>query len=251
MDAVVDQTVGVVPEIAIAFDVPSLDEALALDRRLGEGPEIAKVGLELFTAAGPDVVRALKDRGRRVFLDLKLHDIPNTVRGAAASAARLGADLLTVHAMGGRQMVAAAVEGVTQGGGSTRVVGVTVLTSLDAFQLPPGFERPFHAMIVIAQLADLVESAGAHGIVCAASDLPPVIGFRRRPVYAVTPGIRPAGGSKNDQARVTTVAEAVSMGSSLLVMGRAITSSSDPLAALESARAERDEAAARKVEPRG
>jgi orotidine-5'-phosphate decarboxylase len=250
MEAVVDSAVRTVPEIAIAFDVPTLDDALALDRKLGEGPEIAKVGLELFTAAGPDVVRALKERGRRVFLDLKLHDIPNTVRGAAASASRLGADLLTVHAMGGQRMVAAAVEGVAEAGGSTRVVGVTVLTSLDAFQLPPGFAQPFHAMIVISQLADLVESAGAHGIVCAASDLPPVVGFRRKPVFAVTPGIRPAGGSKNDQARVTTVGEAVSMGSSLLVLGRAITAASDPLAALSSVRAERDQAAAAKTESR-
>ena len=143
-------------------------------------------------------------------------------------------------------MVAAAVQGVADGGGSTRVMGVTLLTSLDAYQMPPGFERPFHAMIVIAQLADLVESAGAHGIVCAASDLPPVVGFRRRPVYAVTPGIRPAGGATHDQARVTTVAEAVAMGSSLLVLGRAITAASDPREALVAVRSERDRAVASK-----
>jgi orotidine-5'-phosphate decarboxylase len=246
METMVENKVSTVPEIAIAFDVPGLDEALALDRRLGEGPEIAKVGLELFVAAGPDVVRALKDRGRRVFLDLKLHDIPNTVRGAAASAARLGADLLTVHAMGGQRMVAAAVQGVAEGGGSTRVVGVTVLTSLDAYQMPPGFVSPFHAMMVLPQLAELVETAGAHGIVCAASDLPMILGFRRRPIYAVTPGIRPAGGPAHDQARVTTVAEAVSMGSSLLVLGRAVTAASDPAEALVAARSERDQAAAAK-----
>jgi len=243
----VEAAVRTIPEIAIAFDVPGLDQALVLDQRLGEGPEMAKVGLELFTAAGPDVVRALADRGRRVFLDLKLHDIPNTVRGAAASAARLGADLLTVHAMGGQRMVAAAVEGVAEAGGSTRVVGVTLLTSLDAFSLPPGFERPFHAMIVIAQLAEMVEAAGAHGIVCSASDLAPVVGFLRRSVYAVTPGIRPAGGATHDQARVTTVGEAVSMGSSLLVLGRAVTAAADPRAALEAARAERDRAAAARL----
>jgi orotidine-5'-phosphate decarboxylase len=244
MDAVVDEAVGTMPEIAIAFDVPGLDEALALDARLGEGPELAKVGLELFTAAGPDVVRALKDRGRRVFLDLKLHDIPNTVKGAASAAARLGVDLLTVHAMGGQRMVAAAVEGVAEAGGRARVVGVTVLTSLDAFSLPPGFERPFHAMVVIGQLADLVVAAGGHGIVCAASDLPGVRMFRRGPLYAVTPGIRPAGGATQDQARVTTIEQAVSMGSSLLVIGRAVTGSPDPRAALEAARQERDRAIA-------
>ena len=102
---------GVVTRIAIAFDVQTLDEALVLDRRLGEGPEYAKIGLQLFTAAGPEAVRALSERGRRTFLDLKLHDIPNTVKGAAAEAARLGADLLTVHAAGGEAMVRAAVEG--------------------------------------------------------------------------------------------------------------------------------------------
>jgi orotidine-5'-phosphate decarboxylase len=234
--------VATTTEIAIAFDVPSLAKALELDERLGEGPEIAKVGLELFTAEGPEVVRALKARGRRVFLDLKLHDIPNTVKGAAASAARLGADLLTVHAMGGRAMIAAAVEGVAQGGGGTRVVGVTVLTSLDGYSVPPGFAQPFRPVLVVAQLAELVESVGGHGIVCSASDLPFVFHFRGRPVYAVTPGIRPAGAPTQDQARVTTVEQAVALGSSLLVLGRAVTSAADPRAALAAVRAERDRA---------
>jgi orotidine-5'-phosphate decarboxylase len=243
METTVDAAVGTMPEIAIAFDVAGQEEALALDERIGTGPEIAKVGLELFVSAGPDVVRALRDRGRRVFLDLKLHDIPNTVRGAAAAAGRLDADLLTVHAMGGLKMVAAAVEGVGEAGGRTRVVGVTVLTSLDAFSVPPGFERPFHSMIVIGQLADLVEAAGAHGIVCAASDLPAMRMFRSRPVYAVTPGIRPTGGASHDQARVATIEQAVAMGSSLLVIGRAVTAAPDPRAALEAARDERDRAA--------
>src|SRR5258708_8923630 len=98
-------------EIAIAFDVATLEQAIELDQRLGEGPELAKVGLELFASAGPGAVRALKDRGRRVFLDLKLHDIPNTVRGAAAAAARLGVDLITVHATGGRDLIAPAGQG--------------------------------------------------------------------------------------------------------------------------------------------
>src|SRR5262245_41088233 len=206
-------------EIAIAFDVPVLEQALALDERLGQGPEFAKVGLELFTAAGPEVVRQLKARGRRVFLDLKLHDIPNTVRGAAASAARLGVDLLTVHAMGGRAMVVAAVEGVARGGGGTRVVGVTVLTSLDGYALPPGFASPFHTTLVVAQLARMVEETGAHGIVCSATDVPFTRQFVGKPIYAVTPGIRPAGGLVHDQARVTTVEEAVKAGSSMLVLG--------------------------------
>lgn len=228
-------------EIAIAYDVPGLAEALALDARLGDGPELAKVGLELFTAVGPDVVRALRARGRRVFLDLKLHDIPNTVRGAAASAARLGAELLTVHAMGGRAMLAAAVEGAAKEG-PTRVIGVTVLTSLDGYALPPGFATPFHTGFVVAQLAHLVDEVGGHGIVCSAGEVPFVRRFTGKPIYAVTPGIRAAGGATHDQARVTTIAQAVQAGSSLLVLGRAVTGATDPSAALERARAERDEA---------
>src|SRR5262249_7919652 len=171
-------------EIAIAYDVPGQAEALALDARLGDGPELAKVGLELFTAAGPDVVRALRARGRRVLLALKPHDIPNTVRGAAASAARLGAELLTVHAMGGRAMLAAAVAGAAQEG-ETKVIGVTVLTSLDGYALPPGFASPFHTGFVVAQLAHLVDEVGGHGIVCSAGEGPFVRRFTGQEVYAL------------------------------------------------------------------
>ncbi len=230
--------------LAVAFDVGSLEEALALDRRLGPGPELAKVGLQLFAAAGPDAVRALRDRGRRVFLDLKLHDIPNTVRGAAAAAAALGADLLTVHALGGEAMVRAAVEGAAAGGG-TRVVAVTLLTSLDPRDLPPGFERPFDLESVACGLLELAERAGALGIVCSAADLP---GLRRRrggrPFFSVTPGIRPAGAEAHDQRRVATVEEAVRLGANLLVLGRRSPRAPDPRAALEGARAARDRAVA-------
>jgi len=231
-------------DIAIAFDVPTLEAALALDRELGAGPEYAKVGLELFAAEGPEAVRSLKARGRRVFLDLKLHDIPNTVKGAAASAARSGADLLTVHATGGEAMVRAAVEGIAAAGGATRVVAVTLLTSLDMDALPPGFARPFEADRVIAELLELSERAGALGIVCAAPDLAAVRARHGRRFYAVTPGIRPAGGDTHDQARVSTITDAVRSGSSLLVLGRAVTGAPDPRAALEAARAERDQAQA-------
>jgi orotidine-5'-phosphate decarboxylase len=233
-----------VTEIAIAFDVPTLEQALALDEKLGTGPEYAKVGLELFAAEGPAAVRALKARGRRVFLDLKLHDIPNTVRGAARSAANLGADLITVHATGGYAMVAAAVEGAAAGGSGTRVVAVTILTSLTASTMPPGYMSPFHLVMVAPKLLELAESAGAHGIVCAAPDLFAIRAMHPEPFFAVTPGIRPAGGATHDQQRVTTVAEAVRLGSGMLVLGRAVTAASDPAAALAAARAERDQAAA-------
>ncbi len=229
--------------IAIAYDVPTLAQAVALDERLGAGPEVAKVGLELFAAAGPEAVRALQARGRRVFLDLKLHDIPNTVRGAARAAAGFGVEFLTVHSTGGHAMVAAAVQGAREGGGATKVIAVTILTSLDAFTMPPGFEIPFHLVVVAPKLLAMAESAGAHGIVCAAADLPIIRRMHRQPFFAVTPAIRPAGGATHDQRRVTTVAEAVRLGADLLVLGRAITAAADPAAALAAARAERDAAA--------
>ncbi len=227
-------------EFAIAFDVPTLADALALDARLGEGPEYAKVGLELFVAEGPPAVRALKARGRRVFLDLKLHDIPHTVQGAAASAARTGADLLTVHATGGAAMVRAAIEGIRSAGGATEVVAVTVLTSLDPADMPPGFAQPFDLFREAARLTDLAVTAGARGVVCSAADVRGLTAALGRPVFTVTPGIRPAGGDTQDQKRVATIESAVRDGASLLVLGRAITAAADPRAALEAARAERE-----------
>ncbi len=229
-------------EIAVAFDVPTLAEALALEERLGEGPEFAKLGLELFTAEGPEVVRAFKARGRRVFLDLKLHDIPNTVSGAAASAARHGADLLTVHATGGAAMVHAAVDGIRSIGGTTQVIAVTVLTSLDPERMPPGFARPFDLALHAAGLTRMALDAGAHGIVCAAPDLPALRDAIGRPFYAITPGIRMAGGATHDQKRVATVKSATQAGASLLVLGRAVTEAANPREALLAVRAERDRA---------
>ena len=230
------------PEFAIAFDVATLEAAVALDTQLGLGPELAKIGLELFAAAGPEAVRALQARGRRVFLDLKLHDIPNTVKGAGAAVARLGADLLTVHATGGAAMVAAAVEGIRAAGGKTRVVAVTLLTSLDPAAMPPGFATPFDLHAVAAALIDQAEKAGALGVVCSPADLEGVRAKLGREFFAVTPGIRPAGADAHDQKRVATIESAVRDGASLLVLGRAITGASDPGAALAAARAQRDRA---------
>jgi orotidine-5'-phosphate decarboxylase len=231
------------PELAIAFDVESLEQAMALDARLGPGAEYAKIGLQLFTAAGPEAVRALRARGRRVFLDLKLHDIPNTVRGAATEASRLGAELLTVHALGGEAMVAAAVEGARAGGGGASIVAVTLLTSLDPERLPPGFARPFPPHATLAEMTAMSRRAGAAGIVCAASDLPGIRSHHPAPFLAVTPGIRPEGRGRDDQQRVTTVSEAVRLGSDVLVLGRAVTAAPDPAAALETARDEVRQAA--------
>ena len=227
-------------EFAIAFDVPTLRAAIELHERLGEGSEFAKVGLELFAAEGPAAVRELKSRGRRVFLDLKLHDIPNTVHGAAASAALLGADLLTVHATGGEDMVRAAVAGIASVGGSTKVVAVTLLTSLDPAAMPPGFAAPFDLYATAARLTELTEHAGALGVVCSAADLRGLRAALGRECFTVTPGIRPAGADTQDQKRVATVESAVRDGASLLVLGRAITGAADPRAALVAARAERE-----------
>ena len=232
------------PEFAIAFDVPTLAAALALHEALGEGPEYAKVGLELFASEGPAAVRELKARGRRVFLDLKLHDIPNTVKGAAASAARIGADLLTVHATGGGEMVAAALAGIREAGGTTQVVAVTLLTSLDPAAMPPGFTQPFDLLGTAAALTDMAERAGALGVVCSAADVDDLRARLGREFFSVTPGIRMAGGETHDQKRVATVESAVRGGASLLVLGRAVTAAPDIRAALLAARAERDRALA-------
>lgn len=232
------------PDFAIAFDVSTLAAAIALHERLGEGPEYAKIGLELFTAEGPAAVRELKARGRRVFLDLKLHDIPNTVKGAAHSAASIGADLLTVHATGGAAMVRAACDGIAEAGGATRVVAVTVLTSLDPNDMPPGFARPFDLHASAAAMVTMAEAAGALGVVCSAADLAGVRAALGRPFFAVTPGIRPAGADAHDQKRIATVEGAVRGGAGLLVLGRAITAAADARAALLAARAERDRALA-------
>ncbi len=141
-------------------------------------------------------------------------------------------------------MLRAAVEGAARGGGGTGVIAVTVLTSLNAFNAPPGFTSPLWVELVTLKLLELAERAGARGIVCAVSDLAALRRMHPAPFYAVTPGIRPAGSPVHDQKRVATVGEAVRLGSSLIVLGRAVTAAGDPRAALEAARAERDVATA-------
>jgi orotidine-5'-phosphate decarboxylase len=229
------------PEIAIAFDVDSLEAALALDDRLGPGEEWAKVGLELFTAAGPEAVSALRERGRRVFLDLKLHDIPNTVERAARQASALGAGLITVHALGGPDMVRAAVRGASEGASpGPRVVAVTILTSLDQYNLPPGLSQPFFADLVAADMTRMALSAGAAGVVCPAVGLAYMRKTVGRTFLAVTPGIRGVGEAAGDQKRTASVVEATAAGADVLVIGRPVTRARDPRVALEVFRAERD-----------
>jgi orotidine-5'-phosphate decarboxylase len=214
----------------IALDVPTLADAEALLERLGPRADFVKVGLELFTAEGPRVVERLKARGKRVFLDLKLHDIPNTVHGAARSAARMGVSLLTEHGYGGAAMVQAAVEGA---GKETGVLVVTVLTSTDSHDLGVILGRDVPEMgAEVLRLAGVAHVAKAHGVVCSGHEVASV-----RTSYGelkpLVPGIRLACGATHDQARIVTPERAAGDGAAYLVLGRAVTAATDPAATLE------------------
>jgi orotidine-5'-phosphate decarboxylase len=217
----------------IALDVPSLDATRALVSRLGPDADYYKVGLELFTAEGPRVVEWLRGEGKRVFLDLKLYDIPNTVRGAARSAAAMGASLLTVHGYGGAAMVDAAVEGA---GAETGILVVTVLTSFDVSTLGVALGRDVPEMgAEVLRLAQLADLAGAHGIVCSGHEVRAVRGSYPR-LKPLVPGIRLAGGATHDQARVATPESAAADGAAYLVLGRAVTQAAEPAAVLRAIR---------------
>lgn len=213
----------------IALDVPSLAAAKALVERLGPQADYVKVGLELFTAEGPAVVEYLRGAGKRVFLDLKLYDIPNTVRGAARSAASMGVSLLTVHGYGGAAMVDAAVEGA---GADTGILVVTVLTSFDAPSLGVtlGREAPELGGEVL-RLAQLADRAGAHGIVCSGHEVRAARASYPR-LKPLVPGIRLAGGASHDQARIATPEQAAEDGAAYLVLGRAVTEADQPATVL-------------------
>jgi orotidine-5'-phosphate decarboxylase len=215
--------VDVRDRLALVLDVQTLEEATRLGRQLAPWFGVAKVGLELFTAVGPDAVRAMQDMGFRVFLDLKLHDIPNTVAGAARSAARLGATWLTVHAAGGAGMLRAAVEAAADSG-PTGILGVTVLTSEPAADAFP------------VRLQAAVD-AGCAGIVCSAQEL--VAAKRAAPgLVAAVPGLRLAGQAVDDQARPATPGAAAAAGADLLVIGRAVTAAPDAAAAADAVTAD-------------
>jgi orotidine-5'-phosphate decarboxylase len=213
--------------ICAAVDFPSWREAEPFARAVAPEVGMLKVGLELFAAEGPPVVRAAAALGRPVFLDLKLHDIPNTVEGAARSAAAGGASLLTVHAAGGDEMVRAAVRGAS---GRLRILAVTVLTSLDDAALSRiGLAGPAGEAVV--RLARLAIGAGAGGIVCSPHEVAAVrLAVGPGPLLVV-PGVRPPGASRGDQARVATPAEAVAAGADVVVIGRPLREGRDPAAA--------------------
>lgn len=219
----------------VALDVPTFDEAVALVRRLGEACRFYKVGGELFTAVGPQIVTALRELGCQVFLDLKFHDIPNTVRQSAASAARLGASIITVHAGGGTAMVRAAVEGAGPG---CEVFAVTVLTSLDARQLGEAWGRDnVDVPVEVLRLATLAKGAGAAGVVCSGQEAGVLRDRFDGTLKLLVPGIRLPGSSADDQARVVTPRDAASDGASYLILGRTVTAAADPVAAMSAVNA--------------
>jgi orotidine-5'-phosphate decarboxylase len=217
--------------LIVALDVPTAERATALVERLGDAILWYKVGLELFVAEGPGVVRALTGRGKRVFLDLKLHDIPNTVAGAVRSASRLGAGLLTVHAEGGPAMLRAAVSARDEAPESgLGLLGVTVLTSLDGTEYPEVY-RNADTRARVEVFARSAREAGMDGVVASALELDLLTAAFPAEFLKVIPGIRPAGTAAGDQARTATPADALRGGASHLVVGRAITGAADPVAA--------------------
>ncbi len=221
--------------IVVALDVPGAAAALALAARLDPKACRVKVGKELFTAAGPAVVAQLHERGFEVFLDLKFHDIPNTVAGACRAAARLGVWMLNVHASGGEAMMRAAREAVSGVARPPLVIGVTILTSLSDADLGQlGFSGSARDNAV--RLARLARASGLDGVVCSAQEAPALRQATGDDFVLVTPGIRLPGDAAGDQARVVTPPEAVRLGANYLVIGRSITSSPDPIATLESIR---------------
>ena len=213
--------------IYVALDTTDLDYALGLAERLRGSVGGLKLGLEFFSAHGPDGVRAFTPLGMPLFLDLKFHDIPNTVAGACRAAASLGVSIINVHASGGAAMLKAACEAARSVNPATKVIAVTVLTSLNQTDLQamgiagtPGEQ--------VVRLAGLTKASGLDGVVCSAHEIAPLRAALGKDFMLVVPGIRPAGADLNDQSRVMTPPEAHKAGADILVIGRPITAAPDP-----------------------
>ncbi|MBR3159590.1 MAG: orotidine-5'-phosphate decarboxylase [Atopobiaceae bacterium] len=218
--------------IIIALDM-SREEALELCDKLSGKAVWVKVGMTLFYRYGPQMVDEMRARGFKVFLDLKLHDIPFQIRGAAYSASLGGADLLSIHGLGGAQMISEGRAGVEEAGKGTQLLAISVLTSMDQDALA-SIGVTSSVAEEVRRLAKLAVGAGAHGIVCSpqeASDMRQLLGPE---ALIVCPGIRPAGADVGDQARIATPAAAIAAGASKLVIGRPITKAEDPVSAFES-----------------
>ena len=229
--------------IIVPLDVPDAEAALALAARLDNKLCRVKVGKELFVAAGPAVVARLQERGFEVFLDLKFHDIPNTVAGACRAAARLGVWMMNVHASGGEAMLRAAREAIEAVARPPLLIAVTILTSLaDEDLAQVGFAGSL--MDNVERLARLARASGMDGVVCSAQEAPVIRKAAGEDFILVTPGIRLKTDPKDDQARTVTPAEAVRLGAHYLVIGRSITKAADPAATLAAILASIEEGAA-------
>lgn len=217
-------------KIIVALDVPTSKEAFAAVKEIGDAVSFYKVGLELFIADGPAVLSMLKDEGKKIFLDLKLHDIPRTVERAVSSCIRFGADLLTIHASGSCAMIKAASDVVKAAGSDTSILAVTVLTSLDQSDMnligvgrTPGEQ--------VEALGKMAIESGANGLVCSPKEVKKMRELLGAAPLLVTPGVRPAGGDLGDQKRVATPSQAIKDGASYLVVGRPIMDANNRRAA--------------------
>lgn len=225
-------------KLIVALDVDSLDKALHLVEMLHCHVGMFKVGMELYNAVGPDVVRKIRERGGRVFIDLKLHDIPTTVAKASRVLTRLGASIINVHAGGGLAMMQAAVSAVHDeaavcGVEVPQVIAVTVLTSMDQVEMNTQLNISGTVEDQVVRWARLAQQAGLNGVVASPREIKAIRKACGDNFAIITPGIRPAGTLKNDQQRVMTPKEAVESGASYLVVGRPITEAEDPLAAAQ------------------
>jgi orotidine-5'-phosphate decarboxylase len=227
-----------VGRIMVALDYSSADEAKTLLRELQGIPCYMKVGMQLFYAAGPAFVMYLKEQGYKVFLDLKMHDIPNTVKGGAESVTRMGVDMFNVHAAGGKLMMEAALEGVDKGqlgsnAGRPLVIAVTQLTSTSQLILNNEIGIAGTVEAGVLRYAELARNAGLDGVVASPHEVVQLKAQLGSSFVTVTPGIRPAGTAIGDQSRVMTPKEAFSQGTDYIVIGRPITAAPDPRKALE------------------
>ena len=217
--------------VIVALDYDNKHSALTLADRLDPKYCRVKVGKELFTAAGPAVVKELFDRSFDVFLDLKFHDIPNTVAKALSAAADLGVWMANVHASGGSRMMSAAKQALGNSGSDMLLIGVTVLTSMDTSDLEEvGIKRTLSDQVL--HLASMTKDSGLDGVVCSAQEARTLKESLGKDFKLVTPGIRLANSAADDQRRIVTPADAMALGSDYLVIGRPITQSADPLATL-------------------
>ncbi|MZQ81803.1 orotidine-5'-phosphate decarboxylase [Paenibacillus sp. 5J-6] len=224
--------------IMVALDYANAASAEGLLKQLEGIPCYVKVGMQLFYAAGPAFVASLKDRGYKVFLDVKMHDIPNTVKGGAESVTRLGVDVFNVHAAGGKDMMVAALEGVDKGlaAGAARpiVIGVTQLTSTSQAVLNEEIGLTGTVEQAVIRYARLAHAAGLQGVVASPLEVTAIKAACGDGFVTVTPGIRPVGADVGDQSRIMTPGEAFAQGTDYVVIGRPITGAADPRAAMES-----------------